>query len=78
MKRIVPFPVVFLFAALIAAQAHAGSIAPREGWAVHDAAQGYSELLDRLKAAIKAEGMYLVTQAGPTAAALHKWRWLDS
>ena len=69
MKRIVPFPVVFLFAALIAAQAHAGSIAPREGWAVHDAAQGYKELLDSLKAAIKAEGMFLVTQAGPTAAA---------
>lgn len=69
MKRIVAFPVVFLFAALIFAQAHAGSVAPREGWAVHDAAQGYSELLDSLKAAIKAEGMYLVTQAGPTAAA---------
>ncbi len=68
MKRLV----TFLAAALIAAQAHAGSIAPREGWAVHDTAQGYSELLDSLKAAIKAEGMYLVTQAGPTAAAARR------
>ena len=68
MKRLV----TFLAAALIAAQAQAGSIAPREGWAVHDTAQGYSELLDSLKAAIKAEGMYLVTQAGPTAAAARR------
>ncbi len=65
MKRLV----AFLAAAIIAAQAHAGSIAPREGWAVHDTAQGYSELLDSLKAAIKAEGMFIVTQAGPTGAA---------
>ncbi len=70
--------VILIAAALIAAQAHAGSIAPREGWAVHDAAQGYSALIDSLKAAIKAEGMHLVTQAGPTAAALRKWRRLDS
>ncbi len=68
MKRLV----ILIAAALIAAQAIAGSIAPREGWAVHDAAQGYSELLDSLKAAIKAEGMYLVTQAGPTAAAARR------
>ena len=58
-----------LAAVLIAAQAHAGSIAPREGWAVHDTAQGYKELLAGLKAAIKAEGMFIVTQAGPTGAA---------
>ncbi len=68
MKRLV----TFLAAVLVAAQAHAGSIAPREGWAVHDTARGYSELLDSLKAAIKAEGMYLVTQAGPTAAAARR------
>ena len=65
MKRIV----ILLAAVLIAAQAQAGSIAPREGWAVHDTAQGYKELLDGLKAAIKAEGMFIVTQAGPTGAA---------
>ena len=69
MKRLVSFLAAVLIADLFSGQAHAGSIAPRQGWAVHDTAQGYSELLDSLKAAIKAEGMYLVTQAGPTAAA---------
>ncbi len=61
--------VILIAAALIAGQAIAGPIAPRQGWAVHHAAQGYTELLDSLKAAIKAEGMHVVTQAGPTAAA---------
>ncbi len=70
MKRLATFLVAALIAApVVVFLAHAGSIAPRQGWAVHDTAQGYSELLDSLKTAIKAEGMYLVTQAGPTAAA---------
>jgi uncharacterized protein (DUF302 family) len=60
---------VLIAAPIIASQAHAGSIAPREGWAVHDTAQTYPELVGSLKAAIKAEGMFIVTQAGPTAAA---------
>ena len=72
MKRLVAFLAAVLIADLLSGQAHAGSIAPRQGWAVHDTAQGYSELLDSLKAAIKAEGMYLVTQAGPTAAAARR------
>ena len=69
MKRLVSFLAAVLIADLFSGQAHAGSIAPRQGWAVHDTAQGYSELLDSLQAAIKAGGRYLVTQAGPTAAA---------
>ncbi len=70
MKRLaILVAAVLLAAPLVVSPAHAGSIAPRAGWAVHDTGQGYSELLDSLKAAIKAEGMYLVTQAGPTAAA---------
>jgi uncharacterized protein (DUF302 family) len=36
---------------------------------VHDTAQGYPALLDSLKAAVKAEGMAVVTEAGPTEAA---------
>jgi uncharacterized protein (DUF302 family) len=60
---------VFFGAVLIATQAYAGAIAPRDGWAVHDTAQGYTDLLDGLKAAIKAEGMFVVTEAGPTGAA---------
>jgi uncharacterized protein (DUF302 family) len=69
MNRLVTFLAAVLIAPLFFGQAHAGSIAPRQGWAVHDTAQGYSELLDSLKAAIKAEGMFIVTQAGPTGAA---------
>jgi len=69
MKRLVILIAAVLIAPLIFGQAQAGSIAPRPGWAVHDTAQGYSALLDSLKAAIKAEGMFIVTQAGPTGAA---------
>ncbi len=64
MNRLVTLLAAVLIAPLFVGSAHAGSIAPRAGWAVHDTAQGYGELLDSLKAAIKAEGMYLVTQAG--------------
>jgi len=56
-------------ALMIAVPAWAGSIAPRDGWAVHDTGQGYAELLAALKAAIRAEGMIVVTEAGPTEAA---------
>ena len=52
--------------------AAAGSIAPRAGWAVHDTSQDYAGLLDSVKAAIKAEGMFLVTEAGPTEAAKNR------
>ena len=69
MKRLAAFLAAVLIVDLFSGQAHAGSVAPREGWAVHDTAQAYSELLDSLKAAIEAEGMHVVTQAGPTAAA---------
>lgn len=48
---------------------------PREGWAVHQTAFGYAELIDRLKAAVKANKMGVVTQAGPTGAA--KARGID-
>ena len=72
MKRLVIVTAAALIAPLFLGQAQAGSIAPRAGWAVHDTGQGYRELLDSLKAAIKAEGMYLVTQAGPTAAAARR------
>ncbi len=57
-------------AALIALPAVADSIAPRDGWAVHDSAHSYADLVDRVKAEVKAEpGLIVVTEAGPTAAA---------
>ena len=58
-----------LAALLLAINAEAGSVAPRDGWAVHDTEFGYAELLGRLKDAVKAEDMFLVTEAGPTQAA---------
>ncbi|MEM8792050.1 MAG: DUF302 domain-containing protein [Pseudomonadota bacterium] len=58
-----------LVSALIATTVSAGSIAPREGWAVHDTKLTHAELFDRLKAAVKANGMIIVTRAGPTKAA---------
>ncbi|MGG7565765.1 DUF302 domain-containing protein [Rhodovulum sp. DZ06] len=39
------------------------------GWRSHDSAKGYAALLADLKAAVRAEGMGLVTEAGPTGAA---------
>jgi len=50
----------------------AGSLAPREGWAVHNTQQSYADLLENTRAAIKAEGMFLVTEAGPTQAAANR------
>jgi len=72
MKRLVALIAAILIAPLFSGPADAGAIAPRQGWAVHDTAQGYRELLDSLKAAIKAEGMFIVTQAGPTGAAKNR------
>ncbi len=55
---------------LIAAPALGGNEIPqRPGWVVHTTEFTYGELVDRLKPAIKAERMGLVTQAGPTGAA---------
>lgn len=56
----------------LTACAAAGSIGPREGWAVHETDQSYADLLASAKAAIKAEGMFLVTEAGPTEAAANR------
>jgi len=62
-------------AALLALPATAGSVPEREGWAVHDTDLAYDALLERTRAAIRSEGMYLVTEAGPTGAA--KRRGID-
>ena len=54
---------------LLVTSASAGSVTPRDGWAVHDTGLGYEPLIDSLKKAVKANGMFVVTQAGPTGAA---------
>lgn len=56
-------------AMLIAMQAFAGALTPREGWAVHQTGKTYDELVEDTIAAIKAGGLFVVTQAGPTEAA---------
>ena len=62
----------FLGMLVCVAQVHAGSVAPRDGWAVHDTDQTYKGLIDSLKKAVKANGMFVVTQAGPTGAARNR------
>jgi uncharacterized protein (DUF302 family) len=47
---------------LLAATAHA-QIAPRPGWTVIETQHGFAELVERLKDAVAAEKMGLVTQA---------------
>ncbi|WP_027259285.1 DUF302 domain-containing protein [Leisingera aquimarina] len=54
---------------LAASAAAAGNIAPRDGWAVHETSKPYEQLIQDVKAAAKAEGLGVVTQAGPTKAA---------
>lgn len=54
---------------LCAAALHAQSIAPREGWVIISTTKPHADLLDDLKAAVKANKMGVVTQAGPTGAA---------
>ena len=54
------------FICCFAVQAFAGSIAPRDGWAVHDTALSYADLIVRVKEAAKANKMGVVTEAGPT------------
>lgn len=47
----------------------AGPIEPREGWVVIDTAKDFATLEADLKTAVGANGMGVVTQAGPTGAA---------
>ncbi|PWK60642.1 DUF302 domain-containing protein [Roseicyclus mahoneyensis] len=63
-------PAIFLtlLAGLAGAPALA-DMAPREGWQVIETEMTHAVLLDRLLAAVPGEGMAVVTQAGPTAAA---------
>ena len=63
--RIVAFAILSLF---FAASAQA-DVAPREGWWVQSTDKPYAQLIDDVKAAVKANKFGVVTQAGPTGAA---------
>lgn len=66
-----PFTALII-ALLVTTPALADSIAPRAGWALHDTNLAYDTLIARVKDAVKAEGMFVVTQAGPTGAAANR------
>lgn len=54
---------------LFASASVAGTLPAREGWVVLDTSKSYVALIHALQTAIRANGMGLVTQAGPTIAA---------
>lgn len=60
---------------MLAGAAHSGPVREREGWAVHQTDMTYQEMLDAVPAAVRAAGLAVVTQAGPTGAA--KARGID-
>ncbi|MBC7156342.1 MAG: DUF302 domain-containing protein [Rhodobacteraceae bacterium] len=66
MKRILAAIVAF---APVMALADVADMAPREGWRVIDTELAPAALIERVLAAVPQEGMGVVTQAGPTAAA---------
>ena len=59
-------------ATLSAAAIAEPSVTPRDGWKVFETDHEHSALFDRLKAAVKAEGLIIVTRAGPTKAARNR------
>lgn len=66
MRLFIPF-IASLF---IAFPAHAGDdLTARDGWSVTTTTKTFSALVKDTRAAVKANGMIVVTQAGPTAAA---------
>ncbi|MEX0306619.1 MAG: DUF302 domain-containing protein [Ruegeria sp.] len=54
---------------LLASPAWADSIEPLSGWAVYSSDKSYDTLVEDTKAAVKENGLIVVTQAGPTKAA---------
>lgn len=57
---------------LMAAPASADPRWPEQGWEVEVSAQGYDGLLEALRDAVEIEGMFIVTEAGPTEAAARR------
>lgn len=50
----------------------ADDMSARDGWAVHPTGKPYAQLVKDTKAAIKAGGLIVVTEAGPTKAAANR------
>lgn len=65
-----PFRTICVVFAVLAAPALAfDDLAPREGWDVHTSEYAYADLSDRVRSAVAANGLAVVTRAGPTGAA---------
>lgn len=62
-------PLLSVAFTLLASLATADDLTPRPGWAVHDSAKSYDTLVKSTRSAVKAQGLAVVTQAGPTGAA---------
>ncbi|MEQ6916175.1 DUF302 domain-containing protein [Halomonas aquatica] len=67
MRRTVLAP--WLLALILAGPASGDTRWPEQGWHVTPISLGYSETLGALREAVEAEGMFVVTEAGPTEAA---------
>lgn len=59
----------WLLALILAAPVAADPRWPDQGWQVRPASLAYDELLEALREAVEAEGMFVVDEAGPTEAA---------
>ncbi|WP_298819092.1 DUF302 domain-containing protein [uncultured Roseibium sp.] len=60
---------VFIWLIVAVGVSQADSLSNREGWKVIPTEQSYSDLVESVKAAVKAEKMLLVTQASASAGA---------
>ncbi len=65
LKSLIPAVLISVLASASIAQ----NIPAREGWVVMDTSKSYSDLVDAVISATKANKMGVVTQAGPTKAA---------
>ncbi|WP_416137776.1 DUF302 domain-containing protein [Halomonas sp. HK25] len=64
--------VTSLLVLMLAAPAVAETRWPGQGWQVLPVSSSYGALLEALREAVEAEGMFIVTEAGPTEAAARR------
>jgi uncharacterized protein (DUF302 family) len=62
----------WLLALILAAPVTADTRWPDQGWQVTPTSLAYDALLEALSEAVEAEGMFVVTEAGPTEAAANR------